>query len=66
MSRQVLQDPLAERRLQELERLARCRIASLLASGRKGAVVVRIEVEGCQVSWHSAVTTEEKPLTRDG
>ena len=62
--RAVLADPLAERRLQELERLARARVAALLTTRRKGVVTVRIEIEGAQISWHSGVAVEERPLDR--
>jgi len=66
MTRDVLPDALAERRFQELERLVRAHLAGLLVGRRKGTVILRLEVEAGEITWHSAVSSEQKPLTRGG
>jgi hypothetical protein len=64
MSQEIVSDPLSERRLRELERLARARVAGLLARKAKGQVVMTISLEGGHITWDSGVAVEEKPLTR--
>lgn len=64
----ALADPEDEKRVSELERLARIKVAELLRSSAGGLVTVRYVIEGGKkprVSRDSALGTDQRPLTRE-
>ena len=64
----TLADPEDEKRVRELELLARVKIAGLLRAPSGGIVTVRYVVEGGKkprISRDSSIAGEEKPLTRE-
>lgn len=69
MTRHILNDPEAEHRLQEVERLLRIHVAGVLERGRGGVVLIRIVVGPgpvARISTETRVELEENVLTRRG